>query len=447
MSLNSILMNSAPDHPLIQHLQSTLATVKAKRLWVGLSGGLDSTVLLHAVSQLNLPSPLHACHIHHGLSDYADEWQQHCQVLCDQLQVPLITRQVDVELAGSGLEDAARKARYAVFEDILEPGDVLLLAHHLDDQAETLLLRLMRGAGPKGLGAMDEQRSIGVALLFRPLLSRPRAELETYAQLHQLRWIDDDSNGDESLDRNYLRHQVMPLLEARWPGFSQRWSQSARLCRSQDQLSEALALEDLEQLDGYRDRAGVSLSLPAMQALPLARRQLLLRAWCDQQGVAMPSLAQLQQVEQQLIDHRQDSEAEVQWDNVSLRCFRQRLYLYRTPSPIEPLAVDWDLAQPLPLSDGAILSAAEGGPGLSPDYAYHVRWRQGGERCKPQKRKHSQTLKRLLQEYELAPWLRDRVPLICVGDEIAAVGDLWICSDFAVDEGGCVLSWQTGVEL
>jgi tRNA(Ile)-lysidine synthase len=440
-------MNSVPDHKLIQHLQATLATVKAKRLWVGLSGGLDSTVLLHAVAQLNLPQPLHACHIHHGLSDYADEWQQHCQVLCEELQVPLITRQVDVELDGSGLEDAARKARYAVFVDVLEAGDVLLLAHHLDDQAETLLLRLMRGAGPKGLGAMDEQRSIGAAQLLRPLLSRPRAELEVYAQLHQLSWIDDDSNSDESLDRNYLRHQVMPLLEDRWPGFSQRWSQSARLCRSQDQLGEALALDDLEQLDGRRDRAGVSLSLPALQALPLTRRQLLLRAWCDQQGVAMPSLAQLQQVEQQLIDHRQDSEAEVQWDNVSLRCFRQRLYLYRTPSPIEPLSVDWDLAQPLPLSGGATLSATAAGRGLSPGHTYHVRWRQGGERCKPYQRKHSQTLKKLLQEYEVAPWLRDRVPLIYVGDEIAAVGDLWICSDFAVDEVGYILNWHAGFEL
>ncbi len=440
-------MNSAPDHQLIQHLQVTLATVKAKRLWVGLSGGLDSTVLLHALAQLNLPQPLHACHIHHGLSDYADEWQRHCQLLCEELQVPLITRQVDVDLDGSGLEDAARKARYAVFEDILDAGDVLLLAHHLDDQAETLLLRLMRGAGPKGLGAMDAQRSIGAAQLLRPLLSRPRAELEAYAQHHQLSWIDDDSNSDESLDRNYLRHQVMPLLEARWPGFSQRWSQSARLCRSQDQLSEALALDDLKQLDGHRDRAGVSLSLVGLKELSLARRQLLLRVWCDQLGVAIPSLAQLQQVEQQLIDHRQDSEAEVQLGNVSLRCFRQRLHLYQTPSPIEPLSVDWDLTQPLALADGATLSATAVGAGLSPDHAYHVRWRQGGERCKPQERKHSQTLKKLLQEYDVAPWLRDRVPLVCVGDEIAAVGDLWICSDFAVDEGGYILNWQTGLEI
>lgn len=428
-------------HTLRRELQ-TLAGVK--RWVVGLSGGLDSCVLLHGLHQCGLSQPIIACHIHHGLSDHADQWLLHCQSLCADLGVELIGRHVEVNNLGGGVEEAARQSRYQAFEALLQPGDCLLLAHHRDDQAETLLLRLMRGAGPKGLAAIPAQRPIGSAQLLRPLLDLSRRELEAYAKACELSWVEDDSNIDERFDRNYLRRQIMPLLEARWPEFARNWQTSASLCRQQSELSDALAAEDLAEMDPGQDRAGHSLSLTALQQLTSARRQLLVRLWCEQLNVNCPSRAQLQQIEQQLISHRQDSEAEVRWAGHSLRCYQQRLYLYSTPlTQQSDWRVEWNLSLPLPLDDGSQLQAEPHGTGLQAGLVYRVSYRSGGERCKPQGRNHSQTLKKLLQEYGLPPWLRDRVPLIYLGDQLVAVGDLWICDGCAV-EGGLKIDWQTG---
>lgn len=427
-------------------LRRELQTLKGVKRWVvGLSGGLDSSVLLHGVAQCGLSQPVIACHVHHGLSDLADQWRAHCQSFCTELGVELIDREVEVSNLGGGVEEAARHFRYKAFEDLLEPGDCLLLAHHRDDQAETLLLRLMRGAGPKGLAAIPAQRPLGAAQLLRPLLDVSRADLEAYAQTCQLCWVEDDSNSDERFDRNYLRRQVMPLLEARWPEFSRNWQASANLCRQQSELSEALAAEDLAEMDPQLDRAGHSLSMVALQQLTDVRRQLLLRLWCEQLNIDCPSRAQLQQIEQQLICHRQDSEAEVQWAGHSLRCYQQRLYLYPTPAaPEQDWRLEWDLSLPLSLGGRSQLQAEPNKVGLQAGPTYRVCYRSGGERCKPQGRNHSQSLKKLLQEYGLPPWLRDRVPLIYRDDQLVAVGDLWVCDGYAV-QAGLKIDWQTGL--
>ncbi|BFM17283.1 tRNA lysidine(34) synthetase TilS [Maricurvus nonylphenolicus] len=429
---------------IVSHtLRRELPALEGVKRWVvGLSGGLDSSVLLHGLSLCGFSQPIIACHIHHGLSDHADQWQEHCQSFCAELGVAFVDRAVAVSNLGGGVEEAARQSRYQAFEDLLEPGDCLLLAHHRDDQAETLLLRLMRGAGPKGLAAIPAQRPIGKAQLYRPLLELSRGELEAYAQTHELRWVEDDSNSDEGFDRNYLRRQVMPLLQARWPEFSRNWQASAELCRQQSELSEALAVDDLAEMDPQRDRAGHNLSLKALQQLPSSRRQLLLRVWCEQLNIACPSRAQLLQIEQQLISHRQDSEAEVQWAGYSMRCYQQRLYLYLTPATPEPgWTTSWDLTHSLSLGSSQ-LQTEQADVGLQAGREYGVCYRSGGERCKPQGRNHSQTLKKLLQEYGLQPWLRDRVPLLYLGDQLVAVGDLWICDGYAV-EGGLKIDWQT----
>ncbi len=435
--------------PISDHLAAALGGVAAERLLVAFSGGLDSTVLLHALAQLKPARPLLAIHVHHGLSAYADQWADHCQQVCTQLNVTLHICRVQVAVAGRGLEDAARHARYEAFESLLLTGDVLLLAHHRDDQAETLLLRLMRGAGPKGLAAMAAERPLGMGRLWRPLLDVGRDDLHAYAQRQQLCWIDDDSNSDERLDRNYLRHQVMPLLAARWPEFSRQWMVSASLCRSQEQLTCELISADLVALDPQIDQAGASIDLARLRVLALARRQLLLRRWCETLGAPTPSRAQLEQIEAQLVAHRQDSEAEVQWSSVRMRCFRQRLYLF-CPAPIAAdfvyelnVVTKAMLPARVRLRDGAWLTAeaADDGLGLAPG-SYSVRYRVGGERCKPAGRSHSQSLKKLLQEHNVAPWLRERIPLLYRGDSIAAVGDLWVCADFTAATGGLALRWD-----
>jgi len=213
--------------------------------WVGFSGGLDSTVLLHALAQLHLPVPVRALHINHQISPNADAWQIQCAEFCAQYSIPFHAEKVRVENTGKGIEDAARAVRYSVFEKNLAPNDFLLTAHHANDQAETLLLRLMRGTGPRGLAAMAAVRALGAGSLVRPLLHFTRAELEAYARLHQLSWVDDESNLDNDYDRNFLRNQVIPLLHNRWPEFKRKWQQTAELCAQQEMVMEEIGCEDL----------------------------------------------------------------------------------------------------------------------------------------------------------------------------------------------------------
>ncbi len=459
----------------------------APPFWVALSGGLDSVVLLHAAVEAGVP--VKAIHVHHGLSVNADAWFEFCEALCEQWAVPFEGRRVVVQAQGKGLEDAARQARYAAFEQVLGEGSVLLTAHHQDDQAETLLLRLMRGAGPKGLAAMPERRTCGAFELWRPLLSVPRLELESYAHQHQLEWVEDESNWDESFDRNFLRQQVMPLLSERWPGFAERWQQSAMLCASQNQASEEQGGADLALADWRQERLGYSLDLAYLESLSSARRWQVLRCACETVGVEGPGLIHLQTLDHQLAAARPDAQISVAWGQQALRPFQSRLYL--TPSVLPQVSdvpprawsgeerVDLEVGQLLVDTDAEAEAEAEAeadaeaeaeaeadaeaeaeadaktnadtdaepeavGPRLSLAHGpFTVRTRSGGERCRPSDRAHSQSLKKLFLERGVEPWLRDRVPLIYAGEALAAVGDLWVCEGFQAleREKGIKLRW------
>ena len=422
--------------------------------WVALSGGLDSVVLLHSLATLGLARPLKAVHVNHQLSPQADRWQAFCARLCESLGVAFEARRVAVVPAGRGLEDAARQARYQAFEACVEPGDLLCSAHHCDDQVETMLLRLMRGTGPRGLGGMAEARPLGEGLLVRPLLAFERASLEAYATEQDLSWVEDESNANTDFDRNFLRHQVLPQLALRWPGFGQRWQRTAELCRDADQLTETLAAEDLAAAGDREERLGQSLALAELQALTRPRRQQLLRLWLARQGAPLPALAQFEQIERQLIQPRSDSGATVRWGEISLRHFRGRLFLLPQLPDLAapPTPIDWDGRLALALPSGGRLTAEvvrDGGlmadaPLLRPCESLHVRWREGGERCRPCGRAHSQTLKKLLSGYPLEPWLRPCVPLLYSAGALVAVGDLWVCEGFqaAAGEPGLRLHWQ-----
>lgn len=390
--------------------------------WVGFSGGLDSTVLLHALAQLQLPIRLRALHINHQISPYADAWQQQCAAFCAQLGVEFIAEKVRVINIGKGVEDAARAARYDVFERYLGAGDLLLTAHHANDQAETLLLRLVRGTGSRGLAAMAAQRPLGPGLLVRPLLVFSRAQLEAYAQSQQLHWVEDESNQDDGYDRNFLRNQVLPLLLQRWPALMRKWQQTAELCAEQEDLLTELAQADLHTATPRAERVGQSIDLQALKALSPARAQNLLRYWLRSQGLSTPEQNHWQQIRQQVLDARPDSEANVSWGDVSLRLFRERLY--RLPVRLPTLALQLELC---PAADRPLLSSR-----LS---HLQIRPRIGGERCKPSGRAHSQTLKKLLQEYGLEPWWREQLPLVYSGDELVAVGDLWVCEGYTAAPG------------
>lgn len=437
-----------------------------KRWWVAYSGGLDSAVLLHGLVAANPAVPVRALHVHHGLSAFADQWQAHCEAQCAALGVELTVEKVTVTAAGRGVEDAARRARYQAFERHLLPGDGLLLAHHQDDQAETLLLRLLRGSGPRGLAGMAAQRPVGAGTLFRPLLEVPRAQLERQAQQWALSWVDDDSNQSVVFDRNYLRLQVLPAVQQRWPDFARQWQHSASLCSEAEQLQQDIAAEDWQRAGWRPERLGSSVDLAYLQGVSAFRRGNVIRYWVEhglehgseEQQCELPERVHLQEIEEQLIAGRQDSMAVVSWGSVQLRRFRQRLYLLsvgvvrgvrgqdrsHTDRSDRENGVQWDGRQPLIWGGWRLsLEPVETGGFRRPAQGFTVRSREGGERCHPVDRPHSQTLKKLLQEADVEPWLRSQLPVLTVDGHIAVVADLWFCRGWEAAPGqGYRLCWR-----
>ena len=408
--------------------------------WIALSGGLDSCVLLHAICALNLPVKLRVLHINHQISPNANDWREHCVTFCTSLNIPFTTVSVSVKNSGRGIEDAAREARYAVFAEHIRAGDYLFTAHHADDQAETLLLRLMRGTGSRGLAAMAKERILGQGILYRPLLSFTRAELEHYAHDNNLSWVNDESNANDHYDRNFLRNQVTPLLRERWPQFAQKWQQTAELSATTETLLQELASMDFASADSRPALIGSSICLEYVKSLSTARRHNLIRYWLRTQSLSAPEQQHLLQFERQIIGGREDAETQVSWGNIALRVYRKRLYsLHLADLPSKPYG-SFEFAQSLFLNAGFQLSfercVVSDEPLLNADLPnLQVRFRQGGERCRPAGRAHSQTLKRLLQDYGVEPWVRESLPLVYSGDDLVAVANLWICEGFQAKTG------------
>lgn len=403
--------------------------------WVGFSGGLDSTVLLHALRQLALPIKVFAIHVNHQISPNANDWQQHCREFCEAWNIDFFAEKVVVKNSGKGIEDAARVERYKIFSRYLGADDFLFTAHHANDQAETLLLRLLRGTGPRGLAAIASERRLeSGGKLIRPLLDFSRAQLEAYARSHNLTWVEDESNQDDGYDRNFLRNQVLPLLQTRWPGFMRKWQQTAELCAQQEHLLDEFAQQDLQAADVRNERVGQSIDLGWLKSLSRARRQHLLRYWLRQLNCELPEVAHFDQLENQLFQAREDASIKISWSGLALRPHRNRLFLL--PVDLPAMELQMDEIPPAENPGGLYLRAD------LPDL--HIRYRAIGDRCKPVGRAHSQTLKKLLQEYQLEPWLRDSVPVVASGDELVAVGDLWLNEGFVAPAGmrGLKLSWR-----
>lgn len=421
----------------------------ASRVWVGFSGGLDSTVLLHAITRHCEPGKISAIHINHQLSPAADDWAQRCRACCAALGVDLVEETVGVAKGGHGLEQAAREQRYAVFEKMIGENDILLLAHHADDQVETILYRLLRGSGPRGLAGIPQSRALGSGRLLRPLLQFTRADLEEYGVRHGLSWVEDESNKHTGFDRNYLRHRVIPALAERWPDYRARIALSADLCAGADRLNRAQACADLDLLQERGERLGRSIDIPALQRLDTEREANVLRYWAESCGQTAPHQRALLALRRNLLEARADATPVVRWPGGQWRRFRHRLYLLPSRLPevvvLQP-PLRWSLSQTLTLADGSVLSAVrQRGQGLkvNPEQYVTVATRKGGERCKPAGRRGSNALKILFQEHGLEPWWRDRVPLLYVDGVLAAVGDLWLNDGFvaASDEMGFVLRW------
>ena len=419
--------------PLLEH--------GAGRLLVGYSGGVDSHVLLHCLVQHRRElagRELAAVYVDHGLAMASGDWGQHCAAVCQQLGVTFVALKVDAQsMPGESPEAAARQARYQALQALLESGEALLTAHHRDDQAETLLLQLLRGAGPRGLAAMPTCAPLGRGLLLRPLLDLDRAQIHDYARVHDLCWIDDPSNTDQDLDRNYLRHQIFPRLKARWPASGRTLARSARLCAEAAGLMDELAVQDLAWVI-----SGSCLSISKLMDLAEPRRRNVLRYWLIKLDLPLPSEAQLQQILQGILVAPQDRQPCVRWPGVEVRRYRDGLFAM-SPLSFHDSSRIWSwssLSKPLRIPGvGRVELRQVQGQGLRLEVLRRgpltVRFRQGGERFRPQGRPHRQELKKLLQEHRIPPWERSRVPMLYVGDELVAVMDVGVGTEFAVSIG------------
>lgn len=413
------------------------------RLCIAFSGGLDSSLLLHLFAAITPASvAISALHINHQLQSNAADVETFCRDTCASLSVPLrvvaVTVPVKTEGAG-GLEQAARAARYGVFEQHLRAGELLLLAHHGDDQLETVLFRLFRGSGVAGLAGMPFTRALGAGALARPLLEFSRAQLEAWADSAGLPWIEDPSNSDQRFDRNYLRNNVIPPLKTRWPSFIRRVEASARGCADSHTLNQKLAQLQWHDCDGiYQHSQPYSLDQRAFAELSPLEQGNLLRWWCQSCGLPAPVSADWQRTLAGLMEAAADREPELLGQGYSVRRFQHRLYLVASQNPLPAGSQsvlpqqtlrwgEWTLALAWQSNDPNQGNGQKIGPP-----PIRVSTRQGGERIRLYPEGPAKVVKKWLQEQAVPPWERARLPLVFAGcgaaEELIAVGSLW-CSE------------------
>jgi len=412
-------------------------------LVVGLSGGVDSVTLLAILADLAgvMRFSLRAVHIHHGISPNASSWAQFCQDLCRTLNVPLQVERVQVDGYRSlGVEGAARRARYEAYAR--EAADFIVLAHHRDDQAETLLLQLLRGAGPLGMAGMPGLRPLegSRAGILRPLLGFARADIEAWARDRGLQWIDDESNDDTARQRNFVRHRVLPLIEERFP------AARATVARAAAHLAEELARLDLAAMDGEKD-----IGVAGLRRLGPMRARNALRSHLQSRAIPVPSAAQLDELYRQLVDAREGRAVLLEIQGWALRRYRGRISIERVRAPVpENFREIWKGENTLPLLKlgGVLKFKPEEGRGLSiaqlRSAEVTVRLRDGGERLQPDERRPRRTLKKLMQEKGIPPWQRTRMPMLYCGVRLVCVPG--IGEDCAWQAGpgepGLIVSWE-----
>ena len=393
---------------------------------IAYSGGMDSHVLLHSLVMLRKRHPelqLRSVHVHHGLSSNADLWVEHCRRICTDLNVEFIVRYVKAKSRNKRSPEAvARKLRYQEFANLLTKDECLLTAHHADDQAETLLLQLFRGSGTKGLAAMPEHKGFMLGTLVRPLLEFSRQELYEYAKQNNLNWIEDESNENIGYDRNFIRHQLLPIVKKRWSSILKTLARVAEHCANASELLSVLAEQDYVKVCGSKPN---TLSIKKLLQLDTARQSNIIRYWLHKLNLPTPTSIKMQHIIKDILHCRIDATPVVHWQYAEVRRYRDDLYAFK---PLEKydtsMILVWDITKPLKLpADLGMLH-----PDILKDHEIDlvtaknitVRFRQGGERFKIEGRTGTHELKKIFQENGIPPWQRDRVPLIYQDNELVA---------------------------
>ena len=420
---------------LIDRVAATLAGIvrAGDRLAVGLSGGVDSVALLDVLARLarKMRFAVSAIHVNHQLSPNASRWTRFCRAVCRARDIPL--RVVKVTVArGNSVEGAARAARREVFRKLR--ADYVVLAHNQDDQIETLLLQLLRGAGVKGLAAMpllkDER-------ILRPLLDVPRSKIERYARRRKLQWVEDESNADTYFLRNFLRHDVLPAIATRYPAYRSILARSARNFADAAQL-----LDELGALDAAGQVEDGTLSMTALRRIAPARARNLLRYFLSTHRLNMPAADRLDEALRQALTAKQDARVLIDLEGAQLRRFGGRLHVVREAHLVPAgFARRWRGEKELALPElGGVLMFTRGqGAGISlarlRSRALIIGVRHGGERVQPDCRRPRRSLKNLFQEARIPPWQRERLPLIrCDGELVWAAAVGVDCAYHAVDD-------------
>jgi tRNA(Ile)-lysidine synthase len=447
---------------ILSSLETLFVNYPDNNLLVAYSGGVDSQVLLHALATLKTQKRINqsitVCHVNHGLSDNAKTWQEFAVQQCKLVGFPLHICEVNVEnISQQSLEALARDARYQALKSVANNNDFIVTGHHSDDQAETFLLALKRGSGLKGLSAMKPIMAFGKQFLVRPLLKNSRQDIERYAKTHHLQWIEDESNQDTRFDRNFLRHKILPLINERWPSFNATLSRSAEHCAQEQELLNELAAQDLVLCQQeLRQSVGESLTvlplltISVLNTLSTARFNNVIRYFLEQHNALMPSKSQLREIKQQ-ITAASDKSPTIQLAEYCFRRYKNTLFLtdiYQDISTFEQsveLSNNEDTNVVLPNGLGCLVFAMTEDKDLesssialwetqllAPKAAevISVRFSHNNPKCTPDYREHSRALKKVLQELDISPWQRKRIPFIYYDETLVAVAGYFICKEY-----------------
>lgn len=404
-------------------LQSMARLPQSRMYWVGFSGGADSSALLHALhkSRNELAAPIHAVHFHHGLNTSADAWQSHCQIFCQERDIPFTAQWLEIKRANrTSIEEESRNRRYQAIAAMLQPGDIYLTAHHADDQAETLFLNLMRGSGIEGLAGIPPLRKLGEGWVARPLLQTRRSELESYLVQQGINWLEDPSNKDPLFDRNFLRNNLFPQLETRWPGVVQRLIRTTRTARISTTALADFIENHCEELLCNRHR----MPLRPLLQLESPMRALVLRQWLRRREIPALPEVRLNEFITQIAGSTSSSQAEARWGSWQMKLYGQQIWLQDQLIPALESQQDWTSGSRLELGNslGCLLLL---GNKTSIPGGWQIASRRKGERIRLHHQGVRRKLKDLFRESAIPPWLRSSIPVLYWDQEAVAIGD-WV---------------------
>ncbi len=428
------------------------SSIETERICLALSGGLDSMVLLHLMhAHLEKKCKIRAIHVNHNLNESSDDWSVFCEKQCNELGIDLTIKSIHPINEGFGIEANARDERYRVINESLSLNELLLTAHHKDDQLETILFRIFRGTGIDGLKGISHYMDNEGCTIFRPLLEFSRADLEDYAYENNIEWIEDDSNKNISFDRNYIRNLLIPKIKDRWKNVEESTHRLSLIAAENHQLLDEVASEDLsKELDSN------SISISCFDSHSLPRIKNMIRFLIEKNEMDMPSMHILNSGLDDLIKNDEKS-AEIKWGDYVVRRFNKRLYFLNKSETIPfqaPDDIPWSIQQSISLDHpiGTLEIDFRDGTGISLEKCsdnLQIKFRKGGEKISSSKQKKQKTLKDIFNEKKILPWTRDKIPLIYDNQHLISIGDFWVNDDFkaAKSERSFIIHWNTEMKI